>query len=131
MSIGLSRRRTAVASVALLATLFAHSAQAADAAAAGAKTFGAFCNSCHSADAPPQNKQGPSLLGVVGRKAGTIANFHYSKAMKAYGKTWTPAALDAYLTAPQKVVPGAAMNFRGVSDPAARADLIAYLATRL
>lgn len=111
------------------AALAAGSARAAD-AAAGAKTFGTFCNSCHSADAPPQNKQGPSLLGVVGRKAGSIADFHYSKAMKASGKVWTPAALDAYLTAPQQVVPGASMNFRGLTDPATRANVVAYLATR-
>jgi cytochrome c len=130
MSAGRTARSAAAISVVLLAPLFARPAQAAD-AGAGAKTFGTFCNSCHSADAPPQNRQGPSLLGVVGRKAGTVADFRYSKAMKAYGKTWTPAALDAYLTAPQKVVPGAAMTFRGLSDSAARADLIAYLATRL
>jgi cytochrome c len=104
----------------------AGAAQAAD-PAAGAKTFATFCVACHSADAPPVNRIGPSLHGVVGRKAGAITGFRYSKAMTSSGKTWTPAALDAYLTDPRKVVPGTSMTFRGLADPTVRANLIAYL----
>lgn len=111
------------------ALLTASAAQAAD-VAAGTETFQTYCSSCHSADAPPQNKLGPSLLGVVGRKAGSLPGFNYSSAMRAHRKKWTPAALDAYLANPQGVVPGAAMTFRGLSNPAARANVIAWLATR-
>jgi len=114
--------------VALAAAILPAQAQAAD-AAAGKAVFGSFCAACHSVDKPAQNKMGPSLLGVVGRKAGTIAGFNYSKPMKSYGQKWTPAALDLYLTDPKKVVPGTLMTFRGLSNPEARANLIAYLAS--
>ncbi len=125
----MSRLRALGTVLAAVAFATAGAARAAD-VTAGAATFATYCTSCHSADAPPLNKMGPSLLGVVGRKAGSLAGFNYSPAMKAYRKTWTPAVLDAYLTNPQGVVPGAAMTFRGLGDPAARANVIAYLATR-
>jgi cytochrome c len=64
---------------------------------------------------------------VVGRKAGTAAGYTYSPAMKAYGKTWTAATLDAYLAAPMQAVPGTKMVFLGVKDAAKRASLIGYL----
>ena len=86
------------------------------------------CAACHSA-MPGMNGVGPSLAGVVGRKAGTLAGFSYSAAMTAYGKTWDEATLDAYLTSPAKVVPGTRMTYMGQSDPAKRAEIIAYLKT--
>ena len=99
-------------------------------AAAGGVAFQGQCGVCHSADKPAKNKIGPSLLGVVGRKAGTAAGFTYSPEMKAYGQTWGSANLDAYPTAPSRAVPGTKMTFVGVKDPAKRANLIAYLKTR-
>lgn len=100
---------------------------AAQDAAAGAGVFQNFCAVCHSVDKPPRSKIGPSLVGVVGRKAGTSAGFNYSSAMKARGQVWTAASLDAFLAAPSKAVPGTSMTFAGVKDPAKRASLIAYL----
>jgi cytochrome c2 len=94
---------------------------------AGAAVFQGLCSACHSVAKPPVSKSGPSLVGVVGRKAGTAAGFNYSPAMKAYGKAWTPAALDAYLTAPMQTVPGTKMVFLGVKDAAKRASLIGFL----
>jgi cytochrome c len=99
-------------------------------AAAGAAAFQAQCGVCHSADKPAKNKIGPSLLGVMGRKAGTAPGANYSAAMKAYGQVWTTANLDAFLAAPSKTVPGTNMTVAGVKDPAKRANLIAYLKTR-
>jgi cytochrome c len=93
----------------------------------GAAQFQTACGFCHSAEKPAHNKVGPSLLGVVGRKAGTVPGFSYSAAMKAYGKAWEPANLDAFIAAPSKVVPGTTMTSLGVKDPAKRASLIAYL----
>ena len=112
---------------ALLAALGLSAPAAAQDAAAGASAFQGMCGVCHSADKPAKTKIGPSLLGVVGRKAGTVPGFNYSSAMKAYGQTWGGANLDAFLTAPSKAVPGTNMTFVGVKDPAKRANLIAYL----
>lgn len=86
------------------------------------------CQTCHSGD-PGVNKIGPSLHGVVGRHAGTVAGFSYTTANKESGITWTPEKLFQYLEAPQRVVPGTKMAFAGFSDPQKRADVIAYLKT--
>lgn len=72
---------------------------------------------------------GPSLFGVVGRKAGQVVGFHYSPANKASNQTWDAAALDLYLTSPATVVPHTIMTYPGLKDAQKRADLIAYLAT--
>ena len=84
------------------------------------------CKTCHVID-PGVNRIGPSLHGVVGRKAGSIANFHYSAANKNSGITWTQEKLFQYLEKPQRVVPGTLMSYPGVPDPQKRADVIAYL----
>ena len=72
---------------------------------------------------------GPSLFGIVGRKAGTIAGFHYSPANKDSGLTWDTATLDRYLTSPNTVVPHTIMTYAGLKDTQKRTDLIAYLST--
>ena len=100
-------------------------AQAAD-AGHGAKVFRSQCAECHSTD-EGRNKDGPSLFGVVGRHAGSVANFRYSDAMKNSKLVWTEEELDTYLTDPRKVVPGCKMIYRGLKDSGSRADLIAYL----
>ncbi len=84
------------------------------------------CTTCHAIEAGV-NKIGPSLHGVVGRPAGSIAGFAYSTANKTSGITWTPEKLFQYLENPQRVVPGTKMSFPGWSDPQKRADVIAYL----
>ena len=109
------------------ATLLCAGAAASAQDAALGKTAYAACAACHSIDG--SNGAGPSLQGVVGRKAGGIAGFRYSRAMKEAGTTWDAASLDAYIAEPQKVVPGNVMPFSGVSDAKVRADLVAYLAT--
>lgn len=86
----------------------------------------AACAGCHSVE-PGMNAIGPSLAGVVGRKAGSLAGFEYSPAMKAYGKVWDEATLDTFLTSPMTTVPGTRMSYMGQSDPAARKALIDYL----
>ena len=95
-------------------------------AADGASLFQDRCAMCHSGD--PMG-QGPSLSGVVGRKAGSVAGFAYSPALKASGLVWTKANLDRFLADPQKAVPGGAMPVH-VADPAVRAAIIEYLAKR-
>lgn len=90
------------------------------------KSLFARCTPCHAATA--QNKPGPPLGGVVGRQAGAVPGFRYSKAMAGYGKAWDEQTLDAYLAAPTKVVPGTTMVMI-VPNASDRADIIAYLKT--
>ncbi len=71
---------------------------------------------------------GPSLAGVIGRKAGTEAGYNYSPAMKSADIVWNPQTLDQYLSDPAKVVPGNKMPFPGLKTDHDRADVIAYLA---
>ena len=70
--------------------------------------------------------------GVVGRKAGTVADYMYSDANKNSGLTWTEDVLTKYLAGPQQVVPGTKMTFPGLTGdtgPADIANVIAYLKT--
>lgn len=87
----------------------------------------AQCKACHSVE-PGKNLIGPSLDGIVGKKAAAVTGYSYSPAMKASGLTWTPKALSDYLMAPAKTVPGTKMPFAGLSKEADRTDVIAYLA---
>jgi cytochrome c len=84
------------------------------------------CKTCHAIE-QGVNKIGPSLHNVVGRAAGTVANFNYTPANKNSGITWTPEKLFQYLENPQRVVPGTKMTFAGFPDAQKRADVIAYL----
>lgn len=96
--------------------------------AAGEKVFKSQCSICHSV-APGRNMIGPGLFGVVGRKAGTVAGFHYSAANRNSGLTWDEATLNKYLANPKAAVPGTIMTYAGLKNDSQRADLIAYLAT--
>lgn len=121
------RRHICVLAAIGVMSVGARPAEAAD-AQAGQGTFESFCAACHSVARPAQTLQGPSLAGIVGRRAAALPGFSYSAAMKASGVVWTPANLDTYLANPKARVPGTLMTFRGVSDPIARANLVAYLA---
>jgi nitrite reductase (NO-forming) len=85
------------------------------------------CQACHSMD-PGKNMLGPSLAAVIGRKAGTEANYNYSPAMKQANIVWSVETLDRYLSDPAKVVPGNKMPFPGLKTDHDRADIIAFLA---
>lgn len=113
--------------VVLLACGAGGSAQAAD-AVAGQAVFKSQCSICHSVQAG-RNQIGPSLAGIVGRKAGQVQGFHYSPANKNSGLTWDEATLDRYLASPSTVVPHTTMTYGGLKDADKRANLIAYLAT--
>jgi cytochrome c len=76
--------------------------------AAKGKTAFIQCQTCHAVEAGV-NKIGPSLAGIVGRQAGTVANYTYSAANKNSGITWSEAKLFQYLENPQRVVPGTKM----------------------
>lgn len=84
------------------------------------------CRACHSVQPGGKSGLGPNLVGVVGRTAGTLAGFNYSPALKASKLKWDEKALDEYLAAPTKKVPGSRMPI-STPDPAKRAAIITYL----
>ena len=117
------RVRVFLGAIVLLAA--AGTARADGDAARGEKRF-EECATCHTVERGVNNV-GPSLFGLIGRKAGEIAEFRYSPALKKSGLTWTPQELDTFIADPQKQVPGNRMPFAGMPDAGDRADLIAYL----
>ena len=99
-------------------------AQASADAARGRELYESRCIACHSIDA---SRVGPAHRGVVGRKAGSVADYDYSPAVKASALTWNAQTLDRWLADPEKTIPGQKMNY-AVPTAADRADLIAWLA---
>ena len=97
---------------------------------AGAHLF-SECATCHEVGEGARNKIGPHLDGIIGRTAGSIADFKYSNAMRKAGEdglVWDAEALDRYLAKPRAFIPGNRMSFREMDDPADRATLIEWLA---
>jgi cytochrome c len=113
-------RRSALA-VAL--ALVAGSAGAKGDPARGEQLY-ARCAACH---ALAYDRVGPHHCGLIGRKAGTVAGFDYSPAMKKSGIVWTARTLNRFLADPARLVPGTTMTYAGIPEPKERADLIAYL----
>jgi cytochrome c len=85
------------------------------------------CAACHSLDGTG-DYDGPTLKGVIGRKAGSLEDYRYSAAMKRSDVVWDAATIDKYVADPQAFVPGNRMAFAGISDKTQREDLIAFLA---
>ena len=120
-------RKAILAAIAVLAPA---SAWASGDAAAGEKLFRTKCTMCHSIEKDNnRNRPGPTLFGLVGRKAGSLPGYHYSPGNQASAKTWDAPTLDIYLADPRTVVPGTKMAFAGIVDAQDRANLIAYLET--
>jgi cytochrome c len=84
------------------------------------------CIACHS---EKPDAIGPSLKGVVGRKAATLEDFRYSAPMRRANLTWDDANLRAYISDPQAMVKGNRMPFGGVREPKDVDDIVAYLKT--
>jgi cytochrome c len=114
------------AAIALLIALALPGPAGADGDAARGEAKFQDCAACHKLEAGANNL-GPSLHGVFTRKAGELADFRYSPAIKRSGITWTPELLDKFLADPQAMVPGNRMPYAGMASPGDRADLIAYL----
>jgi cytochrome c len=84
------------------------------------------CAACHKLEAGT-NEVGPSLHGIFTRKAGELADFRYSPAMKRSGITWTAETIDKYIADPQAFIPANRMPYAGMASASDRADLVAYL----
>lgn len=98
-------------------------AGAAGDAKAGEETY-SRCLACH---ALAYDRTGPRHCGLFGRRAGSVAGFDYSDAMRRSGIVWDRKSLDRFLAAPLAAVPGTSMGYAGVADAKERADLIAWL----
>jgi cytochrome c len=84
------------------------------------------CNACHSLD-PSRNAFGPSLIGVVGRPAGTVPRYAYSDAVRNSGVVWTDDNLRKWIAGNDQFIPGTRMRHVGISDKARQDALIEFL----
>lgn len=118
-------RKLAAAALAVSAVVGGSSAAAAD--DRGELGFNNTCRTCHTLKAG-DNRLGPSLAGVIGRKAGSLQGYPYSDAIKKSGAVWDEATLDRFIEHPDAVVPGNNMKpFAGLPSAEERAAIIAYL----
>ena len=110
----------------LLPFVAAFSGQASADPLQGEAAFASNCGTCHVVSPTPSPRQGPNLYGVIGRRAGKLKGFAYSKALARAQFTWGRDKLDAWLADSAKLVPGSVMPYRQ-ADPALRAAIIDYL----
>ena len=85
------------------------------------------CSACHMIASNGKNMIGPNLWGVIGRTAGSVSDYKYSKAMVAYAKQWNFEEMNGYLIKPQAYVKGTKMAFAGLRKEKDRASVILYL----
>ena len=85
------------------------------------------CAACHLVNKGGENKIGPALYGVIGRKVASKQDYKYSKAMAAYDKDWTFEEMNGYLKKPQSYIKGTKMAFAGLRKERDRASVILYL----
>jgi cytochrome c len=117
-------KKLSIAATFIVLTLASGTAVATD-ANKGKKVFNK-CKACHTMKAG-KNKIGPSLHGIMGRKAASVPKFKYSKAMKASGLTWDDKTLRKFLKKPKKLVKGTRMSFAGIKKQKQMDNLMAYL----
>lgn len=87
------------------------------------------CRSCHNITPTGINVVGPTLFGVIGRRAGAVPGYTYSGSLRASGIVWTDAALDRWMRSSRAMVPGTKEHFLGLSNSEERENIIAFLRT--
>ena len=95
-------------------------------AADGAKIF-KKCAACHSIAEGGANKIGPALWGVLGRTAGSVPEYKYSKAMSSHGKNWSFEEMNGFLIKPKDWIKGTKMSYAGLKSVKERAAVILYM----
>ena len=121
---------TALLAVLALACLGTGAANAAGDAAKGKAAFERQCAICHTVEKGGDNRLGPNLFGIIGKKAGTAQGYTYTNAFKTRANwEWTEDAIGGWMMFPSTMIPGTAMGiFQGIAERD-RDDLVAYLAT--
>ena len=119
------RSMPVLAAAGLLSVMAATNAWADGDPAKGKRVFNK-CKTCHELT-NKKNKLGPYLVGIFGRKAGTVPGFKYSSAMQGSGIVWDETTIDTYIADPKKFVPGNKMVLAPIKDAGQRADVIAYI----
>jgi cytochrome c len=118
-----------IAALSALSLLATHAWAAQEESDDGQVAYNNACRTCHSFK-PDDNRLGPTLHGIVGRKAGSIEGFAFSPSMKASGITWDEATLDKFISDPNQVVSGNKMQpFGGIADAGERKKIVDYLKT--
>jgi cytochrome c len=119
------KKLTLSALVVIASSAAASSALAQDAAAG--KTSFNKCMACHAIGDGAQNKVGPQLNGLDGRKSGTAPDYSYSEANKNSGITWNDAQFKEYIKEPKAKIPGTKMSFAGIKNEKEADDLWAFI----
>jgi cytochrome c len=96
---------------------------------AGRQLFHDHCAACHVAQPGSQGALGPSLVGVVGRQAGSLPGFHYSDGLKKSGIVWTDENLQKFIEDGKSLVPNTVMPHPALHDPVEKLYVIEYLKT--
>ena len=109
----------------MLASMLMPEPAAAQDVATGERLFRQRCGACHTVQSG-QNRMGPHLAGVVGRKAGRVEGARYSQGMRDAAISWDPSQLNGFLANPRATVPGTTMTV-AVPNEADRANIVAYL----
>jgi cytochrome c len=93
----------------------------------GKQVFNNACRTCHTTK-EGDNRLGPHLHNIIGRKAGSLLNYGYSSAMKSADFVWDEQKLEKFITNPDEIVPGNSMKpYGGLASPESRAQVIAFL----
>lgn len=116
-------------SVIVGSSVFVSNTQAGGDPSAGEKAFAKWCKACHTVN-EGKHTVGPSLAGIIGRKAGSSEGYRYSDAMIHSNITWNEGTLDTFMISSRNMVPGTKEPFAGVKDQQTREDLIAFLKSR-
>jgi len=113
--------------IACMLTALSSRAEQQGADVSGEQAFNNSCRTCHTVK-EGDNRAGPNLHNIIGRKAGSVANYHYSDAMKSAGFAWDEDKLARFIEDPDGVVSGNGMKpYTGVRSPEDRAKIVAFL----
>lgn len=117
--------RGVIAALAASVLWMASASASAQSVERGRAVYKEHCAGCHSVDV---HREGPAHRGVVGRRAGALKDYEYSPALQSSKLLWTRATLKAWLTDPEALIPGQAMDY-SLDNAQEREDVVAYLAT--
>jgi cytochrome c len=91
------------------------------------QVFNNACRTCHTIK-EGDNRLGPNLYRIIGRKAGSLPDYNYSSAMKGAGFVWDEEKLERFMAIPDEIVPGNSMKpYSGLASTEDRAKIVVFL----